>query len=207
MTIEEHLFEDQGVAWQRLFNQAQATWMAGDYDVAGEHFSQLRQETTPLLLSIAAQNGPATLAEDIVAEAYLELYRAMSTGKPVDNVAGLLATIVKRRAIDQLRRAVHKQEQPAQESFWARYAEDGAVSGQNVEDEVTRRLSALGLLNPILDELPPHLRQVLFARHGAEMTVDEAARHLGLTVDQVKKRTREALARAQAIAHEKGLLP
>ncbi len=77
----------------------------------------------------------------------------------------------------------------------------------NVADDVISRLGAMGLVNEILDELPPELRLVLFARRGIDMSVAEVMAHFGLTEDQVKKRTKEALARAQAIAHEKGLLP
>jgi RNA polymerase sigma factor (sigma-70 family) len=206
MVIEEQTFADQGKTWQRLFDQAQAAWMSGEYDLAGDYFWQLRGHTTPLLLSIASQQASASHAEDIVAEAHIELYRSMSTGKAVKNVGGLLRTIVQRRAIDAVRRAANKYERPADDDFWARYAEVDAVATDNVEDDVTSRLAAIGLVNQILDELPPELRLVLFTRHGLAMSVEETATHLGLTEDQVKKRTKEALARAQAIAHEKGLL-
>lgn len=207
MVSEEQTFGGQGKTWQTLFDQAQAAWMSGDYDLSGDYFWQLRQVTTPLLLSIASQGAPVSHAEDIVAEAHLELYRSMSAGKAIKNVGGLLRTIVQRRAIDDVRRAANKFEHPADADFWARYAEVDAVSTDNIEDDITSRLAAFGIVNQILDELSPELRLVLFTRHGIAMSVEETATHLGLTEDQVKKRTKEALARAQAIAHKKGLLP
>lgn len=207
MVTEEQMFAGQGKTWQGLFDQAQAAWMSGDHDLAGDYFWQLREQSTPLLLSIASQRASASHAEDIVAEAHLELYRRMSAGKTVTNVGGLLRIIVQRRSIDDVRRAANKYERPAEDNFWARYADVDAVATDNVEDDVISRLGALGIVNPILDELPNELRQVLFDRHGANMTVEETAIHLGLTEDQVKKRTKEALARAVAIARQKGLLP
>lgn len=205
MVSEEHMFANQGMIWQRLFDEAQATWMSGDQDLAGQYFWQLRRETTALLLSVASQQAFVSHAEDIVAEAQLELYRSMIAGKTIQNVGGFLITIVRRRAIDEVRRASNKYEHQGDNDYWARYAEADAVAMDNVEDEVTSRLMAMGIVNPILDELPLDLRRVLLARHGADLSVDETATQLGLTVDQVKKRTKEALARAKAIAHEKGL--
>lgn len=206
MVNEEHMFEGQGITWQRLFDQAQAALMAGDYDLAGDYFWQLEQQTTPLLLSIAGRQASPSQAEDIVAGAHLQLYRSMSEGKVITNVGGLLRRIVQRRAIDEVRRASNKHEYPADDDFWARYAEAGAVVTDDVEDDVINRLAANGIVNPILDELPPELRLVLFARHGLDMPISEVMARFGLTEDQVKKRTKEALKRAQAIAHEKGLL-
>jgi DNA-directed RNA polymerase specialized sigma24 family protein len=81
------------------------------------------------------------------------------------------------------------------------------VAADSVEDDVISRLAAMGIVNPMLEGLPLDLRLVLFDRHGADMTVEETATHLGLTEDQVKKRTKEALVRIKAIAREKGLLP
>ena len=207
MVTEEQTFADQGKTWQRLFDKAQAAWMSGDHDLAGDYLWELQRQTTPLLLAIASQRAFASHAEDIVAEAHLELYRSMSAGKAVKNVGGLLRTIVQRRAIDDVRRAANRYERSADDDFWARYAEVDAVAADNVADDVISRLGAMGLVNEILDELPPELRLVLFARRGIDMSVAEVMAHFGLTEDQVKKRTKEALARAQAIAHEKGLLP
>jgi RNA polymerase sigma factor (sigma-70 family) len=206
MVSEEQAFADRGKTWQTLFEQAQTAWMAGDYDLAGDYFWQLRQATTPLLLSIASRNAPAYRAEDIAAEAHFELYRSMRGGEVVKNVGGLLRTIVQRRAIDDVRRAANNYEHAADDEFWARYAEVDAVSTDNVEDDVINRLATSNMVNQIMDELPSELRSVLLDRHGYAMSVQETAAHLGLTEDQVKKRTRDALARAQAIAREKGLL-
>jgi RNA polymerase sigma factor (sigma-70 family) len=207
MVNEEQMFVGQGKAWQRLFEQAQAAWRLGDHDLAGDYFWQLRQQTTPLLISIASQRASASHAEDIVAEVHLELYRSMSLGQAIKNVGGLLRTMVQRRAIDDVRRAANRYERSADDDFWARYAEVDAVAADSVEDDVISRLAAMGIVNPMLEGLPLDLRLVLFDRHGADMTVEETATHLGLTEDQVKKRTKEALVRIKAIAREKGLLP
>ena len=202
MITEEQKFASQRVIWQELFGQAQSNWMSGDRDRAGEYFQRLIEQTTRLLLWVASQKVSSAYAEDIVAEAHLELYEKMIEGETVNNVGGLLRTITCRRAVDLSKKASTKHEYLAGDEYWARYADVDAAAPINVEDEVTTHL----IVNPLLDELPPDLREVLLARHGLGMTVEQTAEHLGWTVDQVKKRTKKALARAIVFARQKGLL-
>lgn len=60
-------------------------------------------------------------------------------------------------------------------------------------------------LNPILSDLPPLERQVLVLRHYFDLNVEETAKRLKITPDQVKKRCRDAIKMAHQKAEEEGV--
>jgi RNA polymerase sigma factor (sigma-70 family) len=201
MSIVEHIFANEAGAWQELIEQAQAAWRAGEFDRAGDYFRQLEDKSSPWLLRIARAKAPAHYADEIVAETYLALLKMLMNGMPIQNVKGLLKTIIKRRIVDEYRRHGEVVEQ-----YWGRYAETETLVEDEQLDQVEVRDAATRIANTILQELPPLLREVLTARIYDELSVAQTAARLGITEDQVKKRKREAIVLARQIAQEKGLL-
>jgi RNA polymerase sigma factor (sigma-70 family) len=201
MSIVEHIFANEARAWQELIQQAQASWNAGEFDRAGEYFRQLEDKSSPWLLRIARAKAPAYYVDEAVAETHLALLKMLMNDTPIQNVKGLLKTIIKRRIVDEYRRHGEVVEQ-----YWGRYAETETLAEDEQLDQVEVRDTATRMANTILQELPPPLREILIARIYDELSVAQTAAHLGITEDQVKKRKRDALELARQIAQEKGLL-
>lgn len=203
----EHPFAGEAQAWQELAEQAQRAWAEGDYDRAHDAFQALQERSVDWLLAIARREGPADDAAEVAAQAYVPVSRMVQSGEPIRNVKGLLGTIVRRRAVDALRRKTPSVAvQRADEAFWDRY-EQATPDQDTPYEQVESRLSAPSEANTILNALPAELREVLVARHVDELAVGEAATRLGITEDQVKKRTQAALAEARRIARERGIAP
>ena len=187
-------------AWQDLAEQAQTAWADGAVDHAGALFFQLQECSTPWMLAIARWKGPPEQAEDLVAQAHLDLYEMMVGGKPIVSVKGLLGTILRRRIVDLYRRRGKVSFQQLDESQLSEHV-DLQATVDEVEDQETARYVA----NTILDLLPPLEQRVIVARHVMELSVEETSARLGITPDQVKKRCKSGLERAQQIAKERGL--
>ncbi len=193
-------------AWQDIIEQVQAAWSAGDYDRAYELYLGLQDRATPWLLTIARARGPADRAEEFVAQAYVDLLEKIQTGQPITRVKGLLGTIVRRRIIDALRRGAGVTLESAGDGFWEIHADSSTSSPEQDEFEsVDMRETARQVANAILDVLPEPEREVLIARHLLGLSVEEVAVRLGLTEDQVKKRTQRGIRLARGIAQERGL--
>ena len=58
--------------WQELVDEMQTSWNASDSERAREIFNELVDISMPMLLAIAQARIPTEMAEDVVAEAYLE---------------------------------------------------------------------------------------------------------------------------------------
>jgi RNA polymerase sigma factor (sigma-70 family) len=203
----EDTFAGEAQAWQNIAEQAQRAWAEGDYDRAHDAFLALQERSVAWLLAIARREGPADDAAEVAAQAYVPVSRMVQSGEPIQNVKGLLGTIARRRAVDALRRkAPSVAVQRADDVFWDRY-EQATPDQDTPYEQLESRLSAPAEANTILDALPTDLREVLVARHMDELAVSEAATRLGITEDQVKKRTQAALAEARRIAREWGIAP
>ncbi len=196
-----------GRIWQDLAERTAAAWCSGDTQLAGELFVDLQGRSTSWLLAIAHRKGAGDAAEELVAQAYLELYQKIAGGEAVENVKGLLGTIVRRRVVDWHRRRRGVTVATGDDDFWQRH--DGTSSPfAPVPDDfagVEQQDAASRIVNAILDALPDDEREVLLARELDELDVAETARRLKLTEDQVKKRRQRAIASARRVAEEQGL--
>ena len=142
--------------------------------------------------------GSAALAEDVVQDAFLSLWRAAPRYRA--NGAGLrawLLTIVRNRAVDEVRRRA------TEERRWDRVGPvDEADAGAAPDVEVVRRHEAV-TVRAALDGLPEAQRQVLALAFIGGMSQAEIAAALNLPVGTVKGRWRlglEKLRRALADA-------
>jgi hypothetical protein len=76
--------------WQLLVDEMQARWNADDSERAEEIFNEFYEISFPLLIAIARAKAPTEMAEDVVAEAYLEFFKMLTAHKPIHNAKGLL---------------------------------------------------------------------------------------------------------------------
>lgn len=193
--------------WQDLAERIGAAWRAGHFDDAGELFLQLQSLSTPWLLAIAHRKGAASAADELVAQAHLALLEKIEGGEPIDNVKGLLCTILRRRVVDWHRRRGGMEVDTKDDRFWEHLAASTTPfdSGPDRIADAEEREAVQRVANTILDALPAEEREVLLARDLEELGVAETARQLGLTEDQVKKRRQRAIESARRIVEERGL--
>ena len=193
--------------WQELVDEMQTSWNASDSERAREIFNELVDISMPMLLAIAQARIPTEMAEDVVAEAYLEFYELLADQTPIHNAKALLCRIVRFRSIDEYRR--HQQAAKftlqVDETMWSDLHELPDVMNDTPEEIIVSRDTAYFVSNLILKALPDEERRVLVMRHVQGLSVAKTAMQLNMTVDQVKKRTRHAIKLANRIAQERGL--
>jgi RNA polymerase sigma-70 factor (ECF subfamily) len=133
--------------------------------------------------------GRGALAEDVVQEAFLSLWRS---GTHYDctrgSVRSWVLAVVHHRAIDALRRGVVRDGRAAGEGADAEHI----ASGENTEAEVVRRDEARNVRSA-LRELPSEQRQVIELAYFGGFTHTEIAEMLELPVGTVKGRMRLGL--------------
>ena len=138
--------------------------------------------------------GTRNLAEDVVQEAFLGIWRA---GGRYDRTRGSVRTwvlgIVHHRAIDALRRAtVHDRRRAGDEGIEERFE-----ARERTDAEVARREEA-GAVRSALATLPPDQVQVLELAYFGGFTHTEIADMLGAPVGTVKGRMRLGLKKMRA---------
>jgi RNA polymerase sigma-70 factor, ECF subfamily len=137
--------------------------------------------------------GEATLAEDVVQEAFLNIWRqGMAYDAARGSAKTWVLTIVHHRAIDQIRsmRTRNRADTeikdavplPSHEDTWATVA-------QTLETERVRQAMA---------RLPPEQRQVIDLVYYGGFTHQEIADHVGVPLGTVKGRLRLALEKLRA---------
>jgi RNA polymerase sigma-70 factor (ECF subfamily) len=133
--------------------------------------------------------GRGSLAEDVVQEAFLSLWRS---GAHYDSTRGSVRSwvlaVVHHRAIDALRRGAVRDGRAAGEGGVA----EQIASAANTEAEVVRRDEARNVRSA-LQELPSEQRQVIELAYFGGFTHTEIAEMLELPVGTVKGRMRLGL--------------
>jgi len=130
--------------------------------------------------------GTRNLAEDVVQEAFLSIWRA---GGRYDRARGSVRTwvlgIVHHRAIDQLRRSsVHDKRRASDEGL-----EERLESHERTDNEVARREEA-ATIRSAMDALPAEQSHVIELAYFGGFTHTEIADILGAPVGTVKGRMR-----------------
>ena len=204
MTQKEPLHIQQGREWQELLDKARACWEVGDDLGAEEPWADLQARATPMLLGISRSKLPlkwSYKAEDLAAEALMDLWSKVSSGQEVRNVKPLLARIVLNKTVDLLRHEanVETESPDAFQDFWKRNA--GADGQTDAVDKIERRHE----INNVLDMLTPLERDILTYRFLLDLSIEETAGALSLTIDKVKKGQKRALEKARAKMQERGI--
>lgn len=138
----------------------------------------------------------ASLAEDVVQEAFLSLWeRPEQYSSARGSVRGYLFAIVHHRAVDRVRREQHQRRRVLHEAGLADTVERG-VAEQVVEDaELSRRRNAV---RAALTGIPVEQRQVIEMMYFDGKTQRAVADELGIPLGTVKSRTLLAMRKLQS---------
>lgn len=128
-----------------------------------------------------------SLAEDVVQEAFLALWRSAGRFTPERaTAASWIMTLVHRRAVDVVRREQRRRTEPLAED-----AGEG-VSHDSAEDEVWLRLER-ERVQQALRQLPDHQRETLELAYYGGFTQTELAQRLGRPLGTIKSQMFTAL--------------
>lgn len=135
--------------------------------------------------------GTRALADDVVQEAFLSLWRRLDRYDPArGEVRSWLLGIVHNSAIDRLRQsAVHERRRASSEGL-----EDRLQAPERTESEVEQREQAKEV-RAALQELPPEQRRVIELAYFDGLTHTEIAAKLQLPIGTIKGRMRLGLAK------------
>lgn len=136
------------------------------------------------------------LAQDIVQEAFLSLWRSRARYRPEDGaVASWLLGIVRNRAIDGLRRQGRHDSRRAGE-----YDVEGRVAATDDVPGTIGDRDQAARLRTALHRLPAAQREVIALAYYGELTHTEIASRLGLPEGTVKGRMRLGLGKLRDVA-------
>ena len=160
--------------------------LAGDNDPTAFNLLYERHASAAMCVALATTRNRLE-AEDAVQEAFLVLWRSSrrydSQRAPV---AAWLAMIVRRRAIEQLRRRRPTTGLPDEDAL------PSAMATQDLWTDVELRLDRIQLLAAMAD-LPPRQRNPLQLAFFGNFTHVEIANHLGTPLGTTKGRIRAGL--------------
>jgi RNA polymerase sigma-70 factor, ECF subfamily len=142
--------------------------------------------------------GRRALAEDIVQEAFLSLWRSgAGYDRARGSVRSWVLSAVHNRAVDQLRRAGAKAGRDVHDDGLA----ERLPARETTEDQVQRRDEA-GRVRGALGELPPDQRQVIELAYFGGLTHSQIAEMLDLPPGTVKGRMRLGLTKMRSALGE-----
>ena len=150
--------------------------LSGDEDAAEELVSRYY----PAILRYCRRHTQSPeKAEDLTQETFLKLFRSLPEYDGRKKFRSYLYTIASRLCVDESRKirllSLEEEALPGQESREMRQAEDRAA------------------LRPLLEKLPPELREAVYLRYGEQLTCREIAIIMGSNRRTVQSRIRRAL--------------
>jgi RNA polymerase sigma-70 factor, ECF subfamily len=141
--------------------------------------------------------GHRPLAEDVVQEAFLSLWRCGARyDRTRGNVRAWLLSVVRHQAIDALRRASVRESRSVTDDELV----ERVGTGELTEAEIVRRDDARQV-RQALATLPSEQRQVISLAYFGGLTQQEIARMLELPAGTVKGRTRLGLQKLEVVLH------
>ncbi len=130
--------------------------------------------------------GHRETAEDLSAQVFHRLLDALRAGKgPERYLKAWLFRVARNLIVDEARRGQHRDHLPLDETL--------AASGALLEDAVQQRI-LIGELGAALDDLTESQRSVIILRYLINLSNEETAQIMELTVGAVKAQQHRALA-------------
>jgi len=164
-----------------------------DEDALGELYDRFGKVAYGLAYKILQD---ATLAEDAVQEAFLQIWRGAGSYRPERAKASTwLLTFVHRRAVDLVRREQNRRTLPVV------VEPQGADPG--ADDEVVQR-SRREIVQNALRRLPAEQRQPIELAYYGGLTQSELAERLGQPLGTIKSRMFTGLQRLRVLLSEAG---
>lgn len=198
----------QNPDWDALAHRIQKAFQDGCKSEADEHFRILRQASSKELHSVAKWKLPSEEdVEDVMAEAYIDLFRYLKKGVAIDNVRAMLHVFLVRRMVDFWRKKsgtgksaartederLRPREIVQDESFWETYRSPTVFSSRtNAVNEIEIRIL-------LKQGMQSKHWEILELRHIYGFSTNETSEILGITISQVTKRLQEAVSAARVI--------
>jgi len=178
----------------QLSDEALLEAVAGDDEAAlGELYDRFGRIAYGLALRVVRD---ASLAEDAVQEAFLQVWRGAGSYRPERAKASTwLLTFVHRRAVDLVRREERRRADPAEALA------DPAGPGA---DEEAAQGSRRQVVRAALQALPAEQRQAIELAYYGGLTQSELADRLGQPLGTIKSRMFTGLQRLRALLDEAG---
>jgi len=159
-----------------------------------EAFSRIFRESAAALFGTAVRIlGDRGLSEDVVQETFARLYRMRRQLEPDKSVGSLLVRITANLAIDTLRKRKREKWEPL---------EPEPTETKATHPPIDAKIGTIDAINRAAGSLPPIYRTVLALRYGQDLTYEEIADVLKISVPAValrlkrgKEQLRAALAR------------
>lgn len=130
--------------------------------------------------------GHTQTAEDLSAQVFRRLLDALRLGKGPDrHLKAWLFRVAANLVVDEARRGQHRDHLPLDEAL--------AASGSLLEEAVQQRI-LIGELGAALADLTDAQRSVIILRYLLELSIEETAQIMELTVGAVKAQQHRALA-------------
>jgi RNA polymerase sigma-70 factor, ECF subfamily len=147
--------------------------------------------------------GSRGLAEDVVQEAFLSLWRSAGRYDAVrGSVRSFILGIVHNRAIDAVRRSlVHEKRRASDEGLERTQAAEDRTDADVIRDDDARFVRAA------LDTLPPDQRRVVELAYFSGYTHTEIADVVGVPLGTVKGRMRLGLSKLRTELEDEGVTP
>jgi RNA polymerase sigma factor (sigma-70 family) len=141
---------------------------AGDADAVGSLYAIHAAHARRFAISLSTKTDP----DDVVAEAFIRVLRAMKTGGgPTDSFRPYLFTAVRRQVLDHSARAIR--EQPASDDEpWSRIADDRSLEEDTAQNELIQR---------VLKKMPPRWRVALWKTEVEGYKPSDLAEILGVS--------------------------
>src|SRR6266566_1332895 len=149
----------------------------------------LAHRWAPLVACVARRVGDAELAKDIAQEAFVRLWERRHEIDPSRSVVGYLYQVVRRRAIDELRREDVRERWAERERCQAAETAAARAPVRQLPDH-----DALAALDRAIAGLPGRRREAFTLVHVQQLSYREAAEVMGITPQTVANQVAAALA-------------
>ncbi|KUO11614.1 RNA polymerase sigma factor [Streptomyces sp. DSM 15324] len=175
-------------------------WVRAIAEGDEEALSALMSRRSGLVFAHLLQHGlPADVAEEAVQDTFLSVWKSASRFHD-GNALRWLLRIARCRAVD-LSRSRERSWGRAEQSARAGFDPAGAVAPAP-DEHLLASIPDDAALSRAFGRLTTHQREILTLRHIDGLTVEETARHLGLSRSTVTSCTARARARLRALLRE-----
>lgn len=181
-------------------SQMIASILAGNSQVFHELIRPYERSVYVMALSLLQNEADA---EDTAQEAFLKAFRSLASFRAEAKFSTWLISITLNEARSRLRR----KNTVKMESLDEPQDEQGHISPALLRDwreipsEAVERQEVRGLLQQAIAGLPPIYREIFLLRDVEELSIDESAKALGITVAAVKVRLHRARLMLQKSLH------
>ena len=149
-----------------------------------QEFEQLFRQHYSWLVRIAARiTGDNIAAEDLVQEAFINLWQKRDTLQVTGDIKGYLRNTVVNRSLNYLRGKVKFTGDESLDSIKTTETTDSALLNADAEQKVSR----------VLNALPPNTRLVFTLSRFEEMSYKQIAEQLNVSVKMIEKHMSAAL--------------